>query len=208
MSLPPAPSWPALSFDSHWSREKAKLLQGVAAELAENDELIDRLNQNLNRVESNRYNLEVFLSIAQLCRQNLHMLADISKMEADLSRAHQAACANQPADALAALDEAIETARKIRSERNQVLKEATAIWYKTWLPRVAEANGRTFLHELDDVKDHLPDRTVGMEYLVYRELILPLGDWVGKIQVARTAYAKAHHLEAREELFDWEKVDQ
>lgn len=207
IDLPPAPSGPELSFDSHWSREKAKLLQCVAAEQAENDELIDRLNQNLNRVEFNRYNLEVFRSIAELCRQSLHMLRDISKMDAALTTEHQAAAANQPVKALAALDEAIDFARKIRAERNQVLKDATATWYKSWLPRVAEGNGRISLHELDDVKDHLPDRTVGMEYLVYRELILRFGNWVGEIQSARNVYAKAHHLELREEPVDWEKVD-
>ena len=53
------------------------------------------------------------------------------------------------------------------------------------MPRVAEANGRRFLHELDDVKDHLPDRTVDMTYLVYRELLLPFGDWVEQVRAAR-----------------------
>ena len=68
---------------------------------------------------------------------------------------------------------------------------------------MAEANGRKFLHEVDDVKDHLPDRTVGMAYLVYRELNLPMGQWVSGIQSARDAYAKAHHLPAGGGAFDW-----
>ena len=60
-----------------------------------------------------------------------------------------------------------------------------------------------FLHELDDVKDHLPDRTVDMSYLVYREKLLPFGDWVNAILSARNQFAAAHHLPARDERFDW-----
>ncbi len=31
---------------------------------------------------------------------------------------------------------------------------AAVFWYKSWYPRVAEASGRWFVGELDDVKDH------------------------------------------------------
>ena len=72
----------------------------------------------------------------------------------------------------------MQTARRIREERNAALREAVETWGKSWYPRVAEANGRRFLHELDDVKDHLPDRTVDMSYLVYRELLLPMEDLI------------------------------
>jgi len=71
------------------------------------------------------------------------------------------------------------------------------------LPRVAQANGRTFLHELDDVKDHVPDRTVDMSYLVDRELQLPFGAWVEAIRSARNQYAAANHLAADAQKFDW-----
>ncbi len=207
LSLPPAPSGSELTFDSDWKQKNASLLQLLPAEQSENDELIDRLNQNLDRVKFNRYNLEVFVSIAELCRQNLHMLRDISNMEVALRSAHQAAATNHSVDSLAKLDEATELGQKIRTERNQVLNDATDTWYKSWQPRLAEANGRTFLHELDDVKDHLPDRTVGMEYLVYRELILPFGQWVHAIEDVRNAYAIAHHLATREIPFDWDSVN-
>jgi hexosaminidase len=70
-------------------------------------------------------------------------------------------------------------------------------------PRVPAANGRKFLHDLDDVKDHLPDRTVGVEYLVYRELQLPLGDWAKQTTAARNQYAKAHGLAERNGAVEW-----
>ena len=68
---------------------------------------------------------------------------------------------------------------------------------------MAEANGRRFLHDLDDVKDHHPDRTVDMSYLVYRQLLLPFDNWYQAVQSARNEYAKAHSLPARQDTLDW-----
>jgi hexosaminidase len=76
-------------------------------------------------------------------------------------------------------------------------------WYKSWYPRVAEANGRRYLDEVDNVKDHLPVRTVDMSYLVYRELLYPLGQWADEVRAARNRYAQAHELPARNDRFDW-----
>src|SRR5205814_1937875 len=105
--------------------------------------------------------------------------------------------------AVDAVDQALEMVRKMRDERNQVLREATATWQESWLPRVAEANGRRYVHELDDAKDHLPDRTIDMSYLVYRELLLPFGEWVEQVRAARNQYAQAHKLPVRNDRFDW-----
>jgi hexosaminidase len=79
----------------------------------------------------------------------------------------------------------------------------TETWNKSWFPRVADANGRHFLDEVDDVKDHPPGRTVDMGYLVYRELLLPFGRWVEDVQASRNHYATAHSLPVRKEAVDW-----
>jgi hypothetical protein len=171
--------------------------------MSQNDELTGLLYENLARVDFNRYNVEVFSAVAALCRQNLSMLADLAQMDQLLTMASEAARKQQPRQAVTGVDRALEIAARIRRERNRVLEDATATWYKSWLPRVAEANGRRFLHELDDVKDHLPDRTVDMSYLVWRELLLPFGEWVEKIQSARNAYAQRNQLPARSVRFDW-----
>ena len=71
---------------------------------------------------------------------------------------------------------------------------------------MSEANGRKFLHELDDVKDHLPDRTIDMSYLVSREMLLPVGEWVDRIRAARNQYAQAHQAPVRNDTFDWKDL--
>ena len=82
----------------------------------------------------------------------------------------------------AAGEQAQQKARDIRDARNRVLQQASEVWYKSWYPRVAEANGRKFLHEMDDIKDHVPDRTVDMSYLVYRQLLLPFDPWIEQLK--------------------------
>jgi hypothetical protein len=200
--LPPAPD-SGLKFDARWTTENSRRLELAADALNENDELLDLLNENLPRAELNLYNLEVYISIAQLCRQNLEMLIDIGSISSLLESAQRAARDQQPKQAVEALDRALDLARHIRQRRNTVLLDASAVWYKSWLPRVAQANGRTFLHELDDVKDHMPDRTVDMSYLIDRELQLPFGAWVEAIRAARNQYAAANHLVANAQKFDW-----
>jgi hypothetical protein len=43
-----------------------------------------------------------------------------------------------------------------------------------------------------------------MTYLVYREKILPFGQWVNAIADARNQFAAAHNLPARNYHFDWQ----
>ncbi|MCC6365984.1 MAG: beta-N-acetylhexosaminidase [Bryobacterales bacterium] len=205
IALPPAPS-PDLGYTGDWTKDNAKRLQLAADFLAENDELLGLLHANLPLADRNGYNLEVFLSIARLDRHNLEMLRGIARMDGLLRSASQAAGRNRAEEAVRMVDQALEQAYEIRYSRNKALADATATWYKSWFPRVAEANGRRFLHELDDVKDHVPDRTVDMTYLVYRELLLPFGEWAEQMRTARNTYAAAHKLPARNERFDWKDL--
>ena len=205
LTLPQAPG-PDLKIAggaSGWGADNARRLQLAADALADNDELLGLLEENLRSVQFNRYNLEVFISIAQLYRQNLEMLLDIGRMDSLLESAQKAAAEGKAKDALESLDNALGIAQNIRRQRNIVLRDAISTWGKSWWPRVQEANGRRFLHQLDDVKDHVPDRTVDMSYLVYRELQLPFGEWVSGIRGARNQYAAGHQLPENKVAFDW-----
>jgi hexosaminidase len=202
----PVPSPSLLQPGHDWSLENERRLALAAQSLAQNDELIDLLRSNLGRVEYNRYNLEVYLAVAQLCRQNLHMLLALGRIDQFLKSAAAAAGRAEATEAVGALDQALDLAQEVRQERNEALANATATWYKTWFPRVAEANGRRYLDVVDSVKDHHPVRTVDMSYLVYRELLYPLGDWAGKVEAARNEYAAAHHLPSRERRLDWKST--
>ncbi len=207
LPLPNAPAETDLGYNGTWSRENARRLEAAGAALADNDELLGLLQENLRLAEYNRYGLEVFVAIAHLLRQHFTMLQALAQIDAELASAEIAARDAKAPEAVASVDRALEIARRIRDQRNHTLRDATATWYKTWYPRVAEANGRKFLHQMDDVKDHLPDRTVDMSYLVYYELLLPMEDWYEYTQAARNTYAKAHQLPTRNEPLQWSSLD-
>ncbi len=201
LPLPPDLS-PDLSYHSEWPVQNARRIQLAIDGLPSNDALRALLEENIVRSQFNHYNLEIYISIANLYRQNLEMISGIHEMDLDLAAADQARTVN-PEAALKDVDQALDTATSIWVERNNVLQNAVTTWGFSMFPRVAEANGRQFLHQLDDVKDHLPDRTIDMSYLVYRETLLPFGSWVNSIAAARNQYAAAHNLAARDYRMSW-----
>ena len=87
LGRPPVPSAGNLSLDPNWWQENARRLQLAAEFHAGNDELLGLLHENLQHVEFNRYTLEVFLSIARLCRQNIEMLEDLNRVYASFETA-------------------------------------------------------------------------------------------------------------------------
>jgi hypothetical protein len=212
LPLPPVPTADYLRLHQDWLQENARRLELVWKFLGENDELLDLLYRNLPSVEFNRYNLEVYLSIAKLCRQNLLMLKDLEEISTHLGTAQDRAAKLQYAEVVAALDQALDTAGRVRDERNQALHDATTTWYQTWFPRVREANGRHVARAPQDFVDTQTSETarrgqVGLLYLIDREFSLPFGEWVNELQEVRNHYATAHSLPARERKFDWRDTE-
>ena len=164
------------------------------------------LHENLRSVKCQHYNLEVMLSVALLCRQNLTMLLGLQRMNMLLELSSRIASKDARA-ALSLIDQSLDEAENIRQQRNEALQSLITIWYKRWYPRVEEANGRRYLNKIDDVKDHRPGRTTDMTYLVYRELNYGLGKWAEQVRRNRNAFALKRHLSIRKEILEWEKIN-
>ena len=193
--LLPVPDSNDLSIKFNWADSNSKRLQLAQSFLKESDELVRLLN-NLNALENNQYNIEVIKTVAALCRQNISMLFTLKKIS-ELLQAASEATNNNPEDALNTIDKSLDLAALLKTERNNVLDSVTNVWYNDWLPLVSEANGRKYLHAVDDVKDHRPVRTVDMSYLIYRELIYPMDKWAEETVKARNKFAERHSLKQR-----------
>jgi hexosaminidase len=204
LPLPPVPSGELLNRVHGWASVNERRLELASQFFSQNDELMDLLHRDLQSVQFNRYNLEVYLSIAWLYRQNLEMLLELQQLNTLLNSAQKAAAEADAKQAVASADEALDLAQQIRVQRDRTYADVVQTWYKSWFPRVAEANGRRYLFAIDDVKDHLPMRTVDMSYLIYRELLLPLGGWYNKVEAARNQYARTYGLPARIDTLNWE----
>ena len=209
LPLPAVPAADYLHLAHNWLQENTARVELASKFRGENDELLDLLYTNLASVQFNRHNLEVYLSIAQLCRQNLLMFKALEEVSNNLDQAQQHAGKLQYADAVAALDQALDVAATIRDERNQALHDVTATWYKTWFPRVREANGRHVARAPQNFVDTQTTegarrRQEGLAYLIEREFSLPFGDWFNQVQDVRNRYAADHKLPARDGKFDWQ----
>jgi hypothetical protein len=209
LPLPSVPAADYLRLHGDWSQENARRLELAGKFLEENDELETLLYENLHRVELNRYNLKVYLSIAKLCRQNLLLLRGLEKTSRNLRTAQDQAAKLHYVDAVDALDQALDTAGVIRDERNQALHDAAVTWYETWFPRVREANGRKTARAPQDFVETEPSERsrraqVGLLYLLDREFSLPFRQWFTDVLEVRNRYAGVHHLPTREERFDWQ----
>jgi hexosaminidase len=202
----PVPSDRDLSIKSDWSMMNADRLRSAKEFLKENSELIELLHTNLRNVEYHHYNLEVMLSVALLCRQNLNMLVHLQHMD-DLMKLASKIALKDVAVAVSLLDDALDEAETIKTERNETLQSLITIWYEQWYPRVEEANGRRYLNIPDDVKDHRPGRTVDMTYLIYRDLNYPLDKWAEEVQDVRNNVAEKKGLPLRKKQLLWREVN-
>ena len=193
-----------LSVNVNWGEDNKEKLILVEKYLEENDELMNLLQQNMLKADYQHYNLQVLFTVAQLCRQNLNMLLDLKRINEFLILSSDVA-SMRPLLAISLLDQALDQVKRIRNDRNQVLDAVNTVWYQDWYPRVAEANGRKYLDQVDDVKDHPPARTVDMSYLIYRELKYPLGQWAEEVRKVRNQFARDNNLPIREEIINWLK---
>ncbi|SDH41415.1 Glycosyl hydrolase family 20, catalytic domain [Dyadobacter soli] len=179
----------------------AKRIATAQSMLPRNAYALQLLRNNKSISKKQLYNLEVLESVAAICGQNLRMLITLNQVS-DLLREASAAMTD-PKLAIRKLDAAMEMVSKLKAQRDSTFAFVESIWFKEWQPLVEKANGRTFLHQVDDIKDHQPVRTIDLRYLIYRELHYPLDQWWNDVQKVRNAFAKQHQLPAVMKRLDW-----
>ncbi|MBL7734163.1 MAG: beta-N-acetylhexosaminidase [Chitinophagaceae bacterium] len=208
LSSLPIPSAGNLSLNKDWTAGNAERLKAAKEYLAQNSELLNLLHANIRNARPERlYNFRVFLSIAQLCRQELNMLIDLERINSFLQLAAKLS-SSDPSAAVAMVDQALDQAKIIRNQRNKTYQSLVSVWYEDWFPKVLEANGRVFLDRVDDIKDHIPVRTADMSYLIYRQLHYPLGQWAEETQKARNEFAAKNGLSQRTGSLNWKDAEQ
>ncbi|TLV03499.1 glycoside hydrolase [Dyadobacter luticola] len=204
LPLLPVPEPGSLAIANKAYPVNAERLATAKAMLPRNKYAFDLLRENKSRAKSQLYNLEVLESVAAICGQNLRMLVTLNQVTDLLQKASSTAATNS-AQAVKQLDTAIDMISKLKHQRDSTFAFVEKIWYKEWQPVVEEANGRKFLFEVDDIKDHQPVRTVNLSYLIYRELHYPLDDWWNKVQEVRNEFAQQHKLPVVNKTLDWQK---
>jgi len=196
LPAPAMPAMPGLSLTPVYVGRYHDLVKEAQRMALENDVLIHRIYSNIPKVDRNQYNLEVFLSIAELTGHHNRMIAGMSTIEDKLKSARSAAEKNTPEQAVGLLVAVYDEARRTIEERHEVLRGLTKTWEKSRFPKGREVNGRKFYHVLDDTKDHWADRRPDLSYMTAPEESIELEKWLKQLALVIQEYARKNNVKA------------
>ncbi len=197
LQAPPLPVMPDLAFETAFAKRYAKLLAAAPERTVENDRLIHTIHENFPRAERNRYNLEVFLSLARFMGHQWKLLAAMGSAETSFESARIAAAKKNSKLAVGHLVAAYNAVRRARQDGAGTFAELQAVFEKSRYPKGRTVDGKKFIHVLDDTKDHWADRRSDLTYMTAPEESIGLKDWQAKLSQLIQAYAKANNVPVR-----------
>jgi hypothetical protein len=197
LSPPAIPRMPDLQVTPYIGGKYAALLTEARARMPENEALKLELYAQFGLADRNRYNLEVFLSIAELVGHHWRLLTEMAGAEQDLERAYAAAQKSQHRRVVGQLVAAYNRIDRIERERERTLHELQQVWEKSRYPRGQSVGGRDFVDVNDDTKDYWAQRRPDLRYLTAPEESIGLKEWQKSLREVMEAYAKQHNVPVR-----------
>lgn len=194
LSAPPLPDPTTLAFQPRFSVKYRNLVAEAPAQSLQNDQLRHSLTANILRASRNRYNLEVFLSLARFTGHHWDLISSLAQAERDLTQAAAQAAKNRPAQAVGHLVAAHNRIARIEQESADVRRYLTTVFEKSRYPKGREVDGRKFVHILDDTKDHWGDRTPDLGYMFVPEKSIGLAAWRAQLSRITSDYAKRKNV--------------
>jgi hypothetical protein len=195
--LPEIPQEVTLKITSKFSESHNELIVKAESMKMKNDDLINRLTRYVGQVERNRYNLEVYLSIAYMERYFINTVLTLRDAESLMLRAQSAAASVRPGNAVANLVEASNRVGSLITWSNWMWKNLTATWEKSRFEKGRSVGGRDFVHIMDDVKDHPADRRKGLDYLIAPFQRTDLPGWRTRLNESINKYAADNKVPVR-----------
>ena len=148
---------------------------------------------SLSRVNRNKYNLKVLLSIAYLEQHTINTLMDWVKVENYLIGASETG--EDYSKAINNMVEAYNLAGEILKREQEVGKELKSIWEKSRFKKCQSVDGREFVHVLDDLKDHFADRRTGLEHMLAPFERMEIEKWQNLLMDEIEKFAKTHNVD-------------
>ncbi len=186
--LPDLLRWEDLEYSEYWNNRYADWVRDARRELGTIEREIELIHENLARPLRNKYDFELYLAIANLCRHNCKLILNLSELEKLLGQAHQVHFTSRPR-ALRALREAVALARSTVAEREEVYAQIVANYEKVQLPKGMSTKEKAFAHGRDRAR-HFANRTPDMRYLVIDEEMLGLESWADAVEAQADEYEK------------------
>ncbi len=186
---------PGLSTEPVFSATYASKIEQAALIKRDNEKLVSLLIQSLSKVDRNHYNIEVLLSIAYLEQYTINTLLDWVKIEHYLMEASNAG--SDYTKAARNMVEAYNLAGELLKDKVEVTKRITATWEKSRFRKCRSVDGEDFVYVLDDVKDHLADRRLGLEYMWAPFDRMDIDSWQNQLMMTINDFARVSRVEVR-----------
>lgn len=184
--LPDLPRWDAVEYDPYWNTQYADRIKQSGIFLGKMDTAIVLCERNLQKSVTNKYDLEVFLSIARLIRHTALTYLDLSALEQTIRQAHL----QRFVDVQKTYDK-LKEAEKIVADniqrREKIFTELVTTWDKTRLPKGMSTPEKKYFFEQDRTR-HFANRVADMSFLIVDEQKLGLEDYLKNLQEYSAAF--------------------
>jgi hypothetical protein len=187
--MPEIPQEKTLNISDKFIAGHKDLIANAESMKVKNDDLVNRLTRYISQVERNRYNLEVYLSIAYLERYFINTVLTLRDAESRILNAQSAAAEGKPSDAVANLVEASNLMGELNIWGIRMWDNLTLTWEKSRYEKGRSVGGRDFVHVFDDVKDHWADRRRGLDYMIAPFERMNLPEWRTRLNERIKSYA-------------------
>jgi hexosaminidase len=178
--LPDLPRGDALEYDPFWNSQYADRVKAANIFLAKMDTAINICETNLKAGVANRYDIEVFMSLASLTRHTALTYLDLSQLEDAIKQAHEYRFTDLDAS-YKNLQKAAQIVTDQLSRRDKVFNELVQVWNKTRLEKGMSTKDKPYFFEQDRTR-HFANRVPGMSYLIVDEQQLGLENYLVKLQ--------------------------
>jgi hexosaminidase len=178
--LPDLPRGDALEYDPFWNREYAARVAMAQMFLEKMDSARDICRRNAASGVKNRYEIQVFGSLANMVRHTALTYLDLSQLERCIRNAHE--------QRYVSLDSSyfylVQAERIIQAQlarRKAVFDELVTLWERTRLPKGLSTATKEYFFEQDRTR-HFANRAPDMTYLIMDERKLGLEEYLSGLQ--------------------------
>ncbi|RIH66119.1 hypothetical protein D1164_07615 [Mariniphaga sediminis] len=193
LEMPNLPSVSDLSVNTNFRDKNKEKIEGATKLKPIIEELIHKLIYATNHVSRNRYNLEVYLSIASLEKYTINTVLDLAKIENYMELASDES--KNSKERIAYLVEAYHLVEQIITNQREMWNSLEEVWEKSRFEKCRSVGGRDFVHIFDDVKDHFADRRLGLEYMLAPFERMEIGKWQNQLWDVINEYAQANDVQ-------------
>jgi hypothetical protein len=175
-----------LEYSPFWRSRYAQLLHRAEVEKQRTARALWIIDDNLSRDIRNRYDFELYRTVAELMRHNAELILMLGDLETAIGTASQLHFSERE-ESLRQLESAQEMIEAHLADRQEVYDDLVGKWEETRLPKGMSTPDRPYVFHPDRAR-HLANRTPDMKYLIVDEELLGLEDYLERLKAYIAEY--------------------